>query len=41
MVVFVILSIALAKKFVSTTTADIWCVQMSGATKLVATTFVE
>jgi hypothetical protein len=41
MVVSVVLYVALAKKFASTVTADTWCVQMIGATKLVAVTFLH
>ncbi len=37
----VVLSITPAKKFASAAIADTWCVQMTGATKLVATTFLE
>ncbi len=40
MVVFAILFIALAKKFSSAAIADTWCIQMTDATKLAATTFL-
>ncbi len=36
-----VLSVAPTKKFASTTTVDIWCIQMTGATKLAAMTFLE
>ncbi len=41
MVVSAILFVAPAKKFASTATTSTWCVQMTGATKLAATTFLE
>ncbi len=37
----VVLFITLAKKFASVVIVDIWCVQMTGATKLVAMNFLE
>ncbi len=39
MVVFTVLSIAPAKKFVFVVIANIWCVQMTGATKLATAIF--
>ncbi len=41
MVVSIVLSIAPAKKFALVVTADTWCVQMTSATKLATTTFLE
>jgi hypothetical protein len=41
MVVSTILSVVLAKKISSIVVVDTWCVQMTGATKLVVTTFLE
>jgi hypothetical protein len=40
-VVFVVLFVAHVKKFASAATSDTWCVQMIGATKLVAMIFLE
>jgi hypothetical protein len=39
--VSIVLSVALAKKFASVATADTWCVQMTGATNLATTIFLE
>jgi hypothetical protein len=39
--VFTILSIALLKKFALVAAVDTWCVQMTGATNLDVTTFLE
>ncbi len=41
MVVSVVLSIALVKKFALAATADTWCIQMTDATKLVVATFLK
>jgi len=41
MVVYIILSVAPAKKFASAATTDTWCVQMTSVTKLVVTIFLE
>jgi hypothetical protein len=40
-VVSAVLSVAPAEKFASAATADAWCVQMTGATKLAAATFLH
>ncbi len=41
MVVSTILFVVLAKKFALIVVVDTWCVQMTSATKLVVTTFLE
>ncbi len=37
----VVLSVAPVNKFASAATVDTWCVQMTGATKLAAATFLH